>query len=197
MPLSIFLVSACFFISPYSFGTSTYFIRPEEDTFSAAYVALPFISPANNHTRISCCPPVVAAAKELLDGFYNPDTTNRWIPFSEALRSVPDDATVVPFDILILGEVLDKYMMDEMCSILPGSKTTQRSFVTCVSDWGSISWCASAPTSKHTHRIHTHTHVCTCTVGRHLLLRNPSYLSTSHTTPHITPLTCMYLGSGC
>lgn len=99
----------------------------------------------------SCCPSVVSAARELLDGYYTTQENYEWVPFSPALRSVPDDELGDPFDILMLSDTLDQRMLEWICMKLPESQYVSPekaadpkygvdSPPTCKSAWGSITW---------------------------------------------------------
>lgn len=76
---------------------------------------------ANSVARESSCPPVTDATKELLDGYYSVHQKYEWVPFSPLLRSVRDNATVEPFDILMLSDSLDRNTIQFACQVwLPG-----------------------------------------------------------------------------
>lgn len=92
----------------------------------------------------TCCKPVVAAAHDLMDGFY--DLKGEWVPFSKALRSVRMDvAPAEPFSVLVFGDSFDRKVIEQICPTFPSSKQTyvaaQRDkIMICSSAWGSITW---------------------------------------------------------
>ena len=98
----------------------------------------------SDHGTLPCDPPVVAAADGLIDGYYT--ANHNWIPFSEALRSVNDSAVVEPYDLLIFGDSLDRYYIQDTCRLLPGgiyfydAVKFSAEMATCISSWGNVSW---------------------------------------------------------
>ena len=101
-------------------------------------------SSPSEHDYMACCPAVVAAADGLMDGLYTANYT--WVPFSEALRSVDDGAVVESFDLLIFGDSLDMYYIQDVCNLLPSSRITNITVsgitesTLCTSNWGNMTW---------------------------------------------------------
>lgn len=109
------------------------------------------VAPASVNTACCSSLAVVTAARELLDGYYTTDKQYEWVPFSPALRSVPDSELGEPFDVLLLGDSLDRSMLEGICEKLPGGavRTREKNSApgfglgfaeVCTSAWGNITW---------------------------------------------------------
>jgi len=105
------------------------------------------------HLALSCCPPIVKAAQELLDGYYT-EKTMEWVPYSKALRSVNIAAPPrKKSSTRCFGGTVAVFVLDEICSssFLPNASihgypagrgtTTKHNTHTCTSPWGRITWC--------------------------------------------------------
>lgn len=121
-------------------------------TSHECYAPPVFVAPPRRRVNITpaCCPPIVSAARELLDGYYTTPAAYEWVPFSPALRSVPDGELGDPFDILFLSDSLDRLMMEWICMTLPDWRffsPQNNKFpgfgegrTICETAWGNITW---------------------------------------------------------
>lgn len=146
LPLAL-LVALLPQLTPNAFGS-----RSPDFTSHECYTPPVFVAPPRRRVNITpaCCPPIVSAARELLDGYYTTPAAYEWVPFSPALRSVPDGELGDPFDILFLSDSLDRLMMEWICMTLPDWRffsPQNNKFpgfgegrTICETAWGNITW---------------------------------------------------------